>query len=253
MPLINGEGTRTRELRSIIGEPPSEDLSSFPGAQVRIRAYVESDRPAIRRLCWETGFLGGPIDPVFQDRELFADLFTAAYLEHEPHWAVVAELDHRIVGYLLGSTCPHFDFILMREGLPIAAKMLFRLLTGRYAGHPRSARFVVWLLTVAYHEQPKHPPHAAHFHFDLQDRFRGLGIAQRLWRWYEKRLRSVGVKECYGAFFSHPERRPETVYQRYGFRVFDRKPTTLFQPEVAGVELVCMHRKLDAVESLSSA
>jgi ribosomal protein S18 acetylase RimI-like enzyme len=241
-PLINGVGIG--ELRSISGNPPTEFLPSSVAAKVHIRPYVEGDRPAIRRLCWETGFLGNPIDPVFQDRELFADLFTAAYLEHEPEWALVAELDHRIVGYLLGSISSHFDFVLMRKGFPIAAKMVFRLLTGRYVGHPRSARFVRWLLTVGYQEQPKHPPNAAHFHFDLENRIRGLGIAQRLWHVYEQRLRRAGVNECYGAFFSCPGRRPELVYKRYGFQVFDRKRTSLFQPEVAGAELVCMHRKL---------
>ena len=36
-----------------------------------IRKYRASDRAAVRRLCCETGFLGNPIDPVFEDRDLF--------------------------------------------------------------------------------------------------------------------------------------------------------------------------------------
>ena len=218
-----------------------------PGTQapeVRIRDYQASDRAAIRQLCCETGFLGRPIDPVFHDRELFADLFTGAYLEHQPEWALVAELDGRVVGYLLGSMCRHFDWVLMRTGLPVASKMLFKLFTGQYAQHPRSGRFVRWLLSAGYREQPKHPPAAAHLHFDLDARFRGRGLIPRLWGMYEQKLLAAGVSRCYGIFFSHPRRRPESVYARYGFTVFDRKRTTLFEPELGGVELVCVQREL---------
>ena len=58
---------------------------------MRVRGYRASDRARIRGLCCNTGFLGQLIDPVFRDRELFAELFTGLYLEHEPEWALVAE------------------------------------------------------------------------------------------------------------------------------------------------------------------
>ena len=41
-----------------------------------IRSYQPSDREAVRRLCCQTGFLGEAIDPVYEDRELFADFLT---------------------------------------------------------------------------------------------------------------------------------------------------------------------------------
>jgi hypothetical protein len=41
-----------------------------------IRAYRPSDREVIRRLCSDTGFLGQAVAPLFQDSDLFADLFT---------------------------------------------------------------------------------------------------------------------------------------------------------------------------------
>jgi hypothetical protein len=243
MPLIDGEGIGTQAHSASNTTSLDHPAGSTP-AQVHIRSYVESDRAAIRRLCCDTGFLGGPIDTVFQDRELFADLFTGAYLKHEPEWALVAEAEGRVVGYLLGSMCRHFDWVLMRSGLPVASKMFCKLLTGRYAGHPRSGRFVRWLLTAGYQEQPRHPAQAAHLHFDLERGYRGRGIIQRFWGMYEEKLRGAGVKRCYGIFFSHPQRHPESVYSRYGFTVFDRKRTTLFEPEISGVELVCVHKEL---------
>ena len=48
---------------------------------VLIRPYQPSDRKAVRHLCCETGYLGGRIDPVFEDRELFADYLTKYYIK----------------------------------------------------------------------------------------------------------------------------------------------------------------------------
>jgi len=42
-----------------------------------IRGYRTLDREAVRKLCCDTGFLGEPIDPVYEDRELFAALLAS--------------------------------------------------------------------------------------------------------------------------------------------------------------------------------
>ncbi len=229
--------------RDILAEFPINHHAVCLEGKARIRSYRETDRPSICQLCCDTGFLGNPVDNLFQDRELFADLFTRPYLEYQPEWALVAEVDGKVVGYLLGAVSPHFERYLLRSGFITASKMLFRLATGRYARHSRSRRFVRWLFTSGFREQPRHPADAAHLHWDLQKGFRGRGICLRLWEAYEKMLRAAGVKGCYGSFFSFPRRRPENVYARYGFRVFDRKPTTLFQPDLPEpVEVVCVHR-----------
>ncbi len=243
MPIANGAETWERNLWKKSGAASRQDAGGR-AREVRVRQYVPGDRPAIRELCCNTGFLGDPIDSVFQDRRCFADLYTGAYLEHEPEWALVAEDEGRIVGYLLGSVRQDFDLLLMRNGFPIATRMFCKWITGGYARHPRSGRFVRWLLRRGYHEQPHHPAPAAHLHFDLEDQYRGRGIARQLWGAFEIRLRAAGVKRCYGSFFSHPRRRPEAVYARYGFSVFDRRPTSLFEPEVSEVEVVCMHKEL---------
>jgi GNAT superfamily N-acetyltransferase len=225
-------------------EKPVSGLLRGDGA-VSIRAYRKADGEAICRLCCETGFLGSPVDPLFQDRELFAELFTRPYLDHEPEWAWVAEADRQVIGYLLGSVCRHFDVILLRSGFRTTLRMLWRLARGRYAQHPRSRQFIRWLLSAGLREQPKHPRGAAHLHIQVDKDHRGRGVALLLWQAYERRLRAAGIKQCYGAFFSHPRRRPELAYVRYGFTVFDRRRTTLFEPEVRdAVEVVCVCKKL---------
>ncbi len=67
-----------------------------------VRSYQPADRDAIRDLCCHTGFLGQPIDPVFEDRDLFADFLTDYYLTREPDSALVVTIDGIVKGYLLG-------------------------------------------------------------------------------------------------------------------------------------------------------
>ena len=56
---------------------------------LKIRPYSPSDRQAIRSICCDTGFMGNPIDPVYIDREAFADFFTRYYTDFEPENALV--------------------------------------------------------------------------------------------------------------------------------------------------------------------
>jgi ribosomal protein S18 acetylase RimI-like enzyme len=242
--LVNGEQSTKPGLDPELARPPTRPAAGKTNG-VHIRDYRDKDRAAIQRLCCDTGFLGAPIDPLFQDRELFAELFTRPYLDHEPDWALVAEAQGRVVGYLLGSVCKDFELNLLRSGFQTALKMVLRLALGRYSRHPRSRQFIRWLLASGFREQPKHPRHAAHLHFDVERDYRGRGIARRLWDIYEERLLAARATECYGAFFSYLRRRPETVYARFGFNVFDRRQTTLFRPEVTdSVEVVCVHKRL---------
>ncbi|MGH7968778.1 MAG: hypothetical protein ACREIC_08640, partial [Limisphaerales bacterium] len=165
--FLNGAEAGTSDLPGIL-EPlplPPKIPAAFP--RVRVRGYQPADRDTIRTLCCETGYLGNPIDALFQDRELFADLFTKAYLEHQAHWAFVAEDNGRVVGYLLGAVSRSFELQLLRWGFVTASRMVLRLVAGRYAGHPRSRRFVRWLLTAGFREQPRHPANAAHLHWDV--------------------------------------------------------------------------------------
>lgn len=243
--FVNGADAGTSDHTATLDQLPLNFSPPCLEPLVRIRPYRREDRESIRELCCETGYLGNPVDDLFQDRELFADLFTKAYLDYQPHWALVAEANGRVVGYLLGAVSRLFELQLLRSGFVTASKMVLRLAAGRYAGHARSRRFVRWLLTAGFNEQPRHPANAAHLHWDIERAYRGRGVPQRLWATYENKLRVAGVRACYGAFFSFPGRRPELVYARYGFSVFDRKRTTLFEPELAGpVEVVCVNREI---------
>ena len=93
-----------------------------------VRVYQPSDREAVRDLCCRTGFLGKLIDPVFEDRELFADFLTDYYLTCEPDSAFIVTVDDAVVGYLLGCRFPRRHQIFsVRQSVSLCAKALFRL------------------------------------------------------------------------------------------------------------------------------
>src|SRR5215472_710570 len=114
--FLNGGEVGVTQAPGILEKFGAESEPLHPARSVEIRPYRRTDRQAIRQICCDTGFLGKPVDAIFQDRELFADLFTKPYLKHEPEWAFVAEAERQVVGYLLGSAGKHFEAKLMCSG-----------------------------------------------------------------------------------------------------------------------------------------
>ncbi|WP_123103026.1 GNAT family N-acetyltransferase [Acidithiobacillus sulfuriphilus] len=217
---------------------------SGKSANFSIRPYRNADRAKIRHICCETGFLGNPIDAIFCDRELFADLMVNPYLDYAEDWAYVATHDGRAVGYLLGAP-PSFDRYMVYAGSVATLRMLLKSVSGAYAHHPRSSQFVEWLLTRSFRERPCRPRRAAHMHFNVLPGFRGHGLGRRLWRAFEERLSKTDNPRYYGELFSCKSHHPERAYQRYGVGVYDRAKTTIFAGSVSeDVFNICVVKEL---------
>jgi len=68
-----------------------------------IRPYEPRDRGAVRRICFETGFMGESVRDQYGDAETFADLLTAYFTDEEPEHAVVAVARGDVIGYSLST------------------------------------------------------------------------------------------------------------------------------------------------------
>ena len=73
-------------------------------SKLEIRPYRAEDRQVIREICCKTAFRNRGCELFFEDKELFADYGTNYYLEYETDLCFTAELDGKVVGYLLGSS-----------------------------------------------------------------------------------------------------------------------------------------------------
>src|SRR5471032_2926514 len=110
-----------------------------------IRPYRPEDRAAVRAICADTGFLGKPIDPVFEDRELFADYLTRYYTDVEPESTFVCEIDGVVKGYVMGSRFPKKKSRFETRTVPwLVLRGLWRYFTRPYQATSR--RYVHWLI-----------------------------------------------------------------------------------------------------------
>jgi ribosomal protein S18 acetylase RimI-like enzyme len=193
-----------------------------------IRPYRPEDRAALRAICADTGFLGKPIDPVFEDRELFADYLTSYYTDAEPESCFVCEFEGGVKGYVMGSRFPKKKAAYERRTLPgLVARGLWRCLTRPY--NAASRKYVWWILTQARKEVPFTPPDIPHFHFNVRPEARSVGATREMVDVFLRHLTSHGEKQVYGQVVTYESRRGNRMFARYGFKVIDEREVTKYR------------------------
>ncbi len=193
-----------------------------------IRPYRPEDRAAVRAICADTGFLGKPIDPVFEDRELFADYLTRYYTDEEPESTFVCKHDGVVKGYVMGSRFPKRKSRYEARLLPKLALIGFwRYFTRPYNANTR--HYVRWILTQARKEQPFTPPDIPHFHFNVRPEARSVGETREMVDTYLKYLVEKGEKQVYAQAVAYETRRGMRMFERYGFRVIDEREVTKYR------------------------
>jgi ribosomal protein S18 acetylase RimI-like enzyme len=213
-----------------------------------IRNYRPSDREAVRALCCSTGFLGEPIDPVYEDRELFADFLTTYYTDHEPESSFVLEVNGEICGYLLGSRRPLLNQLY---SFYQNVWLFLRALTRYFRYHKWSRRFIRWTLVHGWREVPAAPRRTPHFHINLLPEARKMSTTRALMSAYLSYLYRCGEKRVYGQIVTFESRRGEKMFERYGFNVMNRAEITkykAFYPE--SVYLSTVIKTLETAEPL---
>jgi hypothetical protein len=219
-------------------------------SQISIRGYQPADRAAVRELCCRTGFLGNAIDPVYQDRELFADFLTTWYTDHEPESSFVIEIDGEICGYLLGSRKPFLNQLYsFQQNVVLFLRALLRY--PRY--NPASRRFIIWMLKNGWREVPAAPRRTPHFHINLLPEARKIATTRALMSAYLSYLYRCGEKRVYGQIVTFESRRGEKMFERYGFKVMNRAEITKYRayyPE--SVYLSTVIKNLETAEPLSA-
>jgi hypothetical protein len=195
-----------------------------------------------------TGFLGEPIDPVYEDRELFADFLTTYYTDHEPESSFVVEMNGTICGYLLGCRRP-----LQNQLYSFYQNvwLFLRALTRYFRYNKRSRRFIRWTLVHGWREVPAAPRRTPHFHINLLPDARKMSTTRALMSAYLSYLYRCGEKRVYGQIVTFESRRGEKMFERYGFNVLNRGEITKYKayyPE--SVYLSTVVKTLETAEPL---
>jgi hypothetical protein len=200
----------------------------LPKAKHVVRPYRPEDRPILRAICADTGFLGQPIDPVFEDRELFADYLTSYYTDAEPESTFVCEFNGEVKGYLMGSRFPKRKARFEARMLPgLVLRGLWRYITRPY--HAASRKYVRWIITQARKENPFTPPDIPHFHFNIRPEARSVSTTVELVDTFLQYLYDHGEKQVYAQVVTYESRRGVRMFARYGFRVIDQREVTKYR------------------------
>ena len=223
-------------------EPPPPTASGEP----IVRPYQPQDRAAVRKICADTGFLGKPIDPIFEDRELFADYLTGYYLDAEPESTFVTLLNGEVKGYMMGSRFPQRKARYETRTVPfLALRGAWRYFTRPY--NRASRRYVRWILTRARHEVPFSPPDMPHIHFNIMPEAQSVVGLRKIVETYLAYLCGHGEKQVYGQIVIHGSRRGDRMFARYGFRVIDQREVTKYREFFPGkVQLLTVVKDLAA-------
>ncbi len=193
-----------------------------------IRPYSRVDRSAIRHICCETGFQGNPVDPLFSDRDVFADFFTRYYTDWEPESTWVAEVDHQVVGYL--TCCLRYHYHAIAEKwilLCVVPKVGWRWATGQY--NEASRAFLKWCIFQGSQQTPPVPKEAAHFHFNILPEYRNEGVGIRLFKQFMKYIQEQRARRVYGQIQTFDDRRTLKVFEHFGFHELERREVTRFR------------------------
>jgi ribosomal protein S18 acetylase RimI-like enzyme len=209
----------------------TERHSSNPSGSVEVRSFRLEDRTAVRNICYATGLLGNPIDALVPDRELLADLWTAAYTDGFPELILVATLEGETIGYILGvGDARDLPMVYLRRVLPL---VLGRAWRGEYRSWRSSLPHLIRLAL----EPAMHAPLArfpAHLHINLLESARGRGLGHGLLERFLQRLEARGVP---GVQLSTTDRNVAALrlYERAGFQVFSSSETKLYAGSIDGI------------------
>ena len=179
-----------------------------------VRAYRPDDLPALYEICLKTGDAGADATALHADPRILGEIYAAPYAALEPELALVAEDDHGVAGYILGTADTRaFEAACEARWWP----PLRRRYPDAEAVPPRTRTHDQWCAFQIHH--PMATPQAAvdaapaHLHIDLLPRLQGQGLGHEL---LDAWLAKVGGRAHLAC--SARNARALRFYDAYGFR-----------------------------------
>lgn len=174
---------------------------------MHIRPYEPRDRAAVRQLAADTADAGRPIEQLFPDRDIFADLVTRYHTDFEPESSWVADEGGRVVAYLTGCLRPaRFRARMLTRILPV---VIFKSLVRGVFLRPQVARnFALWI-------RPR-PVQNVHLHLNVAAAARARGIGGGLLETFLARARTAGAREV-SAMVREDNTPGRRFFERHGF------------------------------------
>lgn len=161
---------------------------------IEVRQYQPKDRKTLRRISYETSFLG-KADDLFDEPEILADALTLYFTDSEPQSCFVAVKEGKVVGYLIGAKNEkEMDKV---SWVRIYPRLVWTALVRGLLFKKKTFRFVAGVFESFMKGEFKAPDFSEEYpaivHINISRNFRGGGIGQKLIRAYEHYLSKNGV------------------------------------------------------------
>lgn len=184
---------------------------------VIIRPYVPSDREVIRTINYETSFLHKP-HLFCDDQEIIADALTRYYTDFEPEACFVAEVQGKVIGYVIGTlnirkmNKEYFWRILLPAVFKAVRRgVFFKGKTYAFFFHGLKSFFKGEFRVPDFSEQ-----YPSTFHINVRDGYRGRKVGSRL---ILRAIQLLYDKNVPGVQFSTMSPDPNDFFISMGFHI----------------------------------
>jgi len=197
-----------------------------------IRPLRRTDRQAVRDICVETAWLGGPGRGHIPDPWIWAEFWTRYFTDRAPRhsWVVCDADDGHVAGYLMGTDdVRRFD----RYAPFLLPGIILRTIRKRLISRSDTRAATLAMLKSMIRGEMDIPPalvgnHPATMHIDLLPEARGRGYGAALYELFLQRMMQLGVPGIHAQTLSVNE--PITRFCRHaGFTLAASKPIDAFK------------------------
>jgi hypothetical protein len=214
------------------GATVTERGDTMHATQCRIRPCQPADRAAVRRICAQTAWHGGPGGDRIPDDWLWAEFWTRYFTDAEPQhtWVVESTAESPVVGYLSGTSDVRQSERYVWRILPGIVRHVWQAGLLR---RPASRRALVGMLRAMLSGELRLPPgvaatYPATFHFNLLPEACGQGIGTRLFWTFEDAMRDLGVPGIHTQSLD-VNGGVARFNERVGLTLAERRPTRAFR------------------------
>ncbi len=182
---------------------------------ISIRKYAQSDRKALRRISYDTAFLG-KADDLFDEPEILADALTLYFTDSEPQSCFVAVKEDKVIGYLIGTKYENqMDKV---SWIKIYPRLFWTALIRGLFLKKKTFLFLVGLWASYFKGEFKSPDFSQEYpailHINIARDFRGGGVGHQLVSVYCEYLKQNGVQSVRASTMSDPAK---NFFEKCGF------------------------------------
>ncbi len=196
-----------------------------------IRPYRRADRPAVRRICMDTAWMGSPAPELIGDPWIWAEYWTRFFTDRQARhlWVARRRAGGQVVGYLTGAPdVGQFD----RFAAFLLPGIVGRVVRRRLIRRPGARRALLAMARSLLAGELSLPPAVAGgfpatFHFNLIRSARRQGLGSALLGRFLEQMRAAGVPGVHAQALSL-NRPAAAALRRAGFRRVASRPLRAF-------------------------